>query len=276
MKKSINAWSVPAQLTFEETFQAVSQAGFEGIELNLDAEGASAHAFSLSSDEADYARVRALSQKYHLPVGSISTSLYGANPLGSDCPQMREKGKQVLRKQLEIARALGADGILAVPGGMSDTVTLLKAHENAAAALQEMIPEIESSGIRVGLENVWNGFFMSPFDMKAFIDGLGSPYIGAYFDVGNVVVTSAPEHWIEILGSRIFKIHVKDYKREGRIYSGGWVNLLEGSTNWDKVIHALRSAGYNGYITAELPVIGWNPEYLYTTTVQALDIILQM
>lgn len=62
---------------------------------------------------------------------------------------------------------------------------------------------------------------MSPFDMKAFIDGLGSPYIGAYFDVGNVVVTSAPEHWIEILGSRIFKIHVKDYKREGRIYSGG-------------------------------------------------------
>ena len=189
---------------------------------------------------------------------------------------MRDKGKQVLRKQLEIARALGADGILAVPGGMSDTVTLLKAHENAAAALQEMIPEIESSGIRVGLENVWNGFFMSPFDMKAFIDGLGSPYIGAYFDVGNVVVTSAPEHWIEILGSRIFKIHVKDYKREGRIYSGGWVNLLEGSTNWDKVIHALRSAGYNGYITAELPVIGWNPEYLYTTTVQALDIILQM
>lgn len=92
-------------------------------------------------------------------MGSISTSLYGANPLGSDCPQMREKGKQVLRKQLEIARALGADGILAVPGGMSDTVTLLKAHENAAAALQEMIPEIESSGIRVGLENVWERAF---------------------------------------------------------------------------------------------------------------------
>lgn len=276
MKKSINAWSVPAQLTFEETFQAISQAGYEGIELNLDAEGASAHAFSLSSGEEDYAQVKALSSKYRLPVGSISTSLYGANPLGSDCPETRERGKAVLRKQLEIARALGADGILAVPGGLSDSVSLLRAHENAAASLREMIPEIEASGVRVGLENVWNGFFMSPFDMKSFIDELGSPSIGAYFDVGNVVVTSAPEHWIEILGSRIFKIHVKDYKREGRIYSGGWVNLLEGSTNWDKVVHALRAAGYDGYITAELPVIGWNPEYLYTTTAQALDIIFQL
>lgn len=276
MKKSINAWSVPSQLTFEETFQAVSEAGFEGIELNLDAEGASAHAFSLSSGEADYDKVKALSQKYHLPVGSISTSLYGANPLGSDCPDARERGKNVLRKQLEIAKALGADGILAVPGGLSDTVSLLQAHQNAAASLRELIPEIEASGVKVGLENVWNGFFMSPFDMRAFIDELGSPSIGAYFDVGNVVVTSAPEHWIEILGSRIVKIHVKDYKRDGRIYTGGWVNLLEGSTNWDKVVHALRAAGYDGYITAELPVIGWSPEYLYTSTVKALEIIFQM
>ena len=132
-------------------------------------------------------------------------------------------------------------------------------------------PEIESSGIRVGLENVWNSFFLSPTDMISFIDHLDSPSIGAYFDVGNVAVFSHPEQWIEMLGQRIYKIHVKDFQRGASWYSGHFVNLYEGSINWQRVIQALRTIGYDNWLTAELPAMPQNPAYLYRITADAMQ-----
>ena len=76
MKKSLNAWTVEGSLNFEETFAAVSAAGFDGIELNVD--GSGAHSITLSTTKEEFAAIRALSEKYNLPVVSISTSLWGA------------------------------------------------------------------------------------------------------------------------------------------------------------------------------------------------------
>ena len=39
MKKALNAWSVPANVPFEALFPALKQAGFDAVELNLDAAG---------------------------------------------------------------------------------------------------------------------------------------------------------------------------------------------------------------------------------------------
>lgn len=273
MKKSINAWSIPSQVPMDEMFRQAAEAGFDGIELNIDKEGASAHALSMHSAPSDYAAIRSLSETYRLPVVSISTSLFGGL-LGSPCAAQREAGKDIIRKQLECADALGADGILTVPGGMTDDISMLAAYENCYRAYEEIKSELSSTNIRIGVENVWNGFFSSPFDMAGFIDKLDCPAIGAYFDVGNVAAFSEPEDWIEILGSRIIKVHVKDFQREGGYHRGGsFVNLLQGSIHWDKVAASLRKAGFNGYLTAELATIPLCPAHLYHMTVEALDII---
>jgi len=276
MKKAINAWSVPGHVSFEEMFRVISKAGFDGIELNLDAENYSNHSLTMSTGKDTLNEIKHLSEEYNLKIASISTSLSGGK-LGSNDKATREAGKDLIRKQLEFAAALGADGILTVPGGMNEDVSLLQAYENSLTALEELKPEIEAAKIYVGVENVWNGFFTSPFDMKNFIDSLNCKYIGAYFDVGNVIAFSHAEYWIEILGSRICKVHVKDFKRNGGINRGGcFVNLLEGDVNWRKVVPALRKAGYEGYITAELGIMKECPEYLYKITSEALDIIIRM
>lgn len=252
MKKSINAWSVEKNTDFEEMFAQIKAAGFDGIELNLDNENSSAHSLGFSTSREDLAGVKAFSEKYDLPVVSISTSLFGST-MGSPERNERETAKNIVMKQLECAEALGATGILVVPGGLSDDVGLKTARENCLKTLAALKGNIDDIGIFVGVENVWNRFFTSPYDMSGFIDELGSAFIGAYFDVGNVVEFSEPENWIEILGSRIGKIHVKDFKRNGGAYSGGdWVDLLSGSVNWQKVIPALKAAGFDGYLTAEV------------------------
>ncbi len=248
MKKSLNAWTVEGSLTFEETFAAVSEAGFEGIELNVD--GSGAHSLTMQTTAEDYAKIRALSAKYNLPVVSISTSLWNGK---MGIPEQWKEGKALLRKQLEAARALGAGGILTVPGGMGGEFTLDKVRKNAIQFMKSMKGEIEEAGIFVGVENVWNGFFLSPYDMASFIDEVDSKKIGAYLDVGNMLAFSVSEYWVEVLGSRIGCVHVKDYKRADGLNSGGtWEDITHGSANWQAIIPALRAAGFNGYLTGEV------------------------
>jgi hexulose-6-phosphate isomerase len=266
MKKAINAWTVDAKDTFEDTFRAVKAAGFEGIELNVDGDGHSAHSITFEKG-TDLGAIAKLSRDYALPVVSISTSLGGTTGLPGG--ENRRRAQQVIRRQIECAKALNAGAILSVPGGVNGEISLREAWHNSLECYRELGDEIAASGISVCLEQVWNGFFTSPFDMARFTDELENPSIGAYFDVGNVMAFSWPEYWIEILGGRIRRVHDKHFRRSGGLFQGGsWVDLTEGDVCWQKVIPALRKAGFDGYLTAEtsigestVPGIGYGAYY---------------
>ncbi len=276
MKSALNAWSCPGNQDFETVFRSLKAAGFDGVELNVDGDNnASAHSLTFNTTQQQLREIRELSLKYDLPVASISTSLYGGDTLGADDEAGRSMGRRILETQLRFAEALGADGILAVPGGIGENRSIQRAWDNVSETLLSMKDVIQSSPVKVGLENVWNGFFMSPMEMARLIDELGMSQVGAYFDVGNVEIFSWPEYWIEVLGSRIVKIHVKDFRKSGA-NAGSFVNLLEGSIRWDRVMQALRGAGYDGYLTAELSAMPNTPDYLYHITKRALDEIRAM
>lgn len=275
MKIAINAWSIPRECSFEALFKSVSLAGFDGIELNIDREDFSNHSLSLDINNHDLEHIRSLSQQFNVPVFSISTSLYGDSPFGAKEASKRTGAQNILRQQLAWAQALDANAILVVPGGIAEDTPLLDTVKIARDAIGELKHEIEESGIRVGLENVWNGFFLSPVDMRDFIDSINSPSVGAYFDVGNVAVFSEPVHWIEILEQRIFKIHIKDFKRQSARFSGHFTNLYEGSINWAKIIAALKQVGYDDVLTAELDVMPQYPELLYRSTADAMRNMLK-
>ncbi len=251
MKKGINAWSVGKDTNFEDMFAKIKAAGFDGIELNIDKEGASSHSLSMNTTKDELLAIRALGEKYELPVTSLSTS----NPLGgtSGNRELWDAQRAVILKQIEFAKVLGAKGILTVPGGMHTGKSLKASRETSIEFYKSIKADVEASGIIVGLENVWNGFFLSPFDAKTMIDEIGSSAIGMYFDVGNVVAFSEPEDWIDILGERIKFVHVKDYLRNIRTLKGGqFVGVNNGSANWEKVVAGLQNIGYDAYLTAEV------------------------
>lgn len=263
MKQALNAWTVDQSMDMEQTFAAVAKAGFCAIELNMDAPGAP-HGLSEKTTASDYAQIRRLSEVYRLPVCSIASSLWWGAPMGR--PECWDAAQALLHNQIQAAMELGATGILIVPGGMNDTLSLDATRKNCIDFLRSQREYIEKSGIFVGVENVWNGFFLSPYDMASFIDEVDSPLVGAYLDVGNMLAFSTPEYWIEVLGERIGKVHVKDYKRNGGLNSGGnWVDITCGSADWKKIIPALRKAGYDGYLVGEVfksdPDMEWDAYY---------------
>ena len=251
MKKSINAWSFPAEYTFEECLAAAKKAGFHAIEFNLDGDN-KGHAFTLATTDEEILAVKALCEKYGVLPISISSSLHSGiwSMTGAD---EVARAMKILKAQLNIAKLMGADTILVVPGGMPEGITLKQARANSIKNLKAAEDMIRESGVTVGLENVWNGFFLSPYDMLSFLDELNSDVFALYFDLGNMVAFSTSEYWCEIVGSRAAKIHIKDFKRNGRINSGGnFCDLLTGDLNFKAAMAAMKAQGFDGYLTAEV------------------------
>ena len=253
MKKSINAWTFPPEYTFTDVLTAAKTAGFDAVEFNLDAVGNnSKHAFSLESSDDIVKEVSDKAVELGIKVVSISSSLHTGIWSLTD-PKTANYREQVLKKQLRIAQILGADAILLVPGGMKNGMLLDEAWKNSVTALKKMIPVIEASGIIVGLENVWNGFFLSPYDMVRFLKELDSNVFALYFDLGNMVAFSNSEYWCDVVAPYITKIHIKDYKRNGGINSGGkFCQLLEGDLDFKTAMAVLKKHGFDGYMTAEV------------------------
>jgi len=253
MKKAISIWSFTGK-TLKESIALAKEAGFHGIELSLDETGPT----GLDATPEGLTGIRAYAEGLGIAIPSVASGLYWSNPFTSDDETIREKGIKIAEKQLQMAKTLGAKGILIVPGAVGvsfipgfTTVDYDVAYDRALAAFMRLKSKAEELQIHIGIENVWNQFLLSPLEMRDFIDKIDSPYVGAYFDVGNVVASGYPEQWIKILGKRIAMVHFKDYKRDaGGLH--GFVDLLAGDVNWPAVMSAFKAIGYDGWATAEM------------------------
>jgi hexulose-6-phosphate isomerase len=182
-----------------------------------------------------------------------------------------------------VANKLGATGILVVPGAVeiffdptAEIVQYDVAMTRVEAAIKDLAKAAEKNKVAIGIENVWNKMFMSPLEARDFVDKIGSEYVGWFFDVGNIVALGFPEQWIRILGKRIKKVHVKDFRKSvGTI--DGFVDLLEGDVNWPEVMKALREVGYDDFLIAEMiPYYTHAPETRLANTALALEKIVKM
>jgi len=277
MKKGINIWSFPEGMGIEACIRLAAEAGFDGIELSLNEEGE----LGLACKDEEARRIRQTADEAGIEVSSLASGLYWSYSLTSENPQIREKAMSIVKRQLELASALGVDTILVVPGAVgvdfipgSEVVAYDRAYDRALEAMASLSGIAQELGVAIGIENVWNKFLLSPLEMRQFIDAVGSPYVGSYFDVGNVLFSGYPEQWIRILGSRIKKVHFKDYRRNaGGLH--GFVDLLAGDVDYPEVMRALREIGYDDYVTAEMiPPYTHHSATIIHNTSAAMDAIL--
>lgn len=273
MKKGISIWSFQKQ-PLAETFRQAKEAGYEGVELSLDAEGE----ICMASTQQEILQIKAQADAAGIKLYCVATNLHWDYCLTSDDPQSREMAKSVIRKQLDVAFWLGCDTILVVPGWVGvDFIPNCKvvdydvAYQRAFEGIKELVPYAEERRVTIALENVGNKLLLSPLEFRDFIDKLGSEYVGMYFDVGNILRTGYPDQWIRILNSRIKKIHLKDFKRA----SNSFVGLMAGDVNFPAVMQALRNIGYEDWLTAEMmPLYTHYPEMILHTTSLVMDKIM--
>ncbi len=275
MKKGISIWAF-TEPSLEKCFALAKKYGYDGVELALDEAGD----VNLNSTKEDMEGIKSLAQKYDLELFSVATGLYWSYSLTANDAAVREKAEEIVRKQVDVASWLGCDTILVIPGmvaGLSpggEVVPYDVVYDRALAAIKRLAPYAEEHKVVIGLENVWNKFLLSPTEMRDFIDEVNNPYVGAYFDVGNVIINGYPEHWIKVLGKRIAKVHFKDYRRNVGTLDG-FADILSGDVDYPAVMKALSDVGYDDWATAEVFSQGKYPESVLAVTSKAVDIILE-
>src|SRR5207249_2767189 len=132
---------------------------------------------------------------------------------------------------------LEIDAVLTIPGGVTPSVRYDIAYQRALDGMRSLAPLAERAGVALAIEYVWNMLFLSPLEMRRFLDEVGSDKVGFYFDPGNMAVFGYPEHWVEIIGKHIKRVHFKDWDRKTRT----WPQLLDGDVDYPKVMAALRA-----------------------------------
>ena len=206
-------------------------------------------------------------------IGQLANEVRAAIEAGMEekLAAIREKAKEVCRRQIDAAAILGIDCILVPPGTVgvdfrpedvvpdtanvsffagSEVIDYDVAYERSQAAFRELAPYAERKNVIIGIENIWNKFLLSPLEFRNFLDEIGSDYVAAFLDVGNMLMFGYPQHWIKILNKRIKKVHFKDFRRDVQRLSG-FVDLLAGDVDWPAVIKAFDDIGYDGWASAE-------------------------
>lgn len=166
-----------------------------------------------------------------------------------------------LEAGIDLTKKLGGDSMLVVLAYPQEQ-PIQQTWDEAVARMKAAAPHAEKQSIKVLIENVWNTFLISAYDMARFIDEVGSPWVQVHFDIGNMMRWGVAEHWAQVLGKRSLKLDVKEYdlaKAMGEGMRKGFDTPLgEGSINWPAVREALAKIQYTGWAAAEVKAGDWD------------------
>jgi L-ribulose-5-phosphate 3-epimerase len=279
MIKSISYWSMQNGLAgthpIADALEQANLAGFDGLELCIGLQGVLTPQTSLTECE----RIRRQIDDSGLVVETLASGMsWACNPTSND-EIVRAKAIDIHIAAIERAAWLGCQALLFVPGVVNSPIAPTENIRNdlavnrARIAVSRLLEVADEFGVDLCLENVWNGLFLSPLELSAFIDSFCSERLGVYFDVGNVLrYHQYPSHWIELLGERVKRVHVKDFT-ERFDWDGNYsfCELGGGDVKWPETMRALGAISYNSTIVAE--IMPYYEGVLEQTSV-ALDVIL--
>ena len=241
LKKAVYISMLPKELGYRDKFQLALDVGFQGIEVGTIADAAVA------------AEIKEASAKTGLLIHSVMNADHWRFPLSSADPEVVNKSVAGMETSLRNAKLWGADAVLLVPGVVNPETSYKDAWTRSQKVIRERIlPLAQEQKVVIGMEEVWNKFLLSPLEMARYVDEFASPWVKAYLDVGNMLFYGYPQDWIRTLGSRIVRVHVKDFKLDRGKGQFSWTNLGEGDVDWPAVRTALADAKYEGWVTAEI------------------------
>ncbi len=229
---------LPRTMPVLDRFKLAREAGFEEIECPT------------TPDKAEAEEILAASIQSKLRIHSVMNAEHWRSPLSSGDSAVVDKSIQGMETSLRNAALWKADSVLLVPAVVNPETTYADAWERSQRQIRKLIPLAQESKAFIGVENVWNKFLLSPLEFARYVDEFQTPWVRAYLDVGNMVLTGYPQDWIRTMGKRIAKVHIKDFSFKQRVAT--FTPLFEGEIDWAAVRKAFAEVGYAGTATVEL------------------------
>ena len=240
--KSLKFGMIREELSILDKFKLVQDLGYDGVELD-------------SPGGQDKAQCLEASQKTGLPIHGVVDSRHWSVRATEPDPKRRRQCLNDLLTAIQESYYCGGSSVLFVPGhgkdGREDEIV-----PRSVELIQQALPSAARLGIRILIENVWNSMFydhdgrpeQTAERYAAFIDTCNSPWVGAYYDIGNHHKYGQPQDWIRTLGKRVVKVDVKGFSRT----TNNWSAIGEGTIDWPAVREALDEIRFTGWCTAEV------------------------
>ncbi|MCG6154871.1 sugar phosphate isomerase/epimerase family protein [Rubinisphaera margarita] len=230
---------VPGSMT--EKFQAVKEAGFDGIELQ-------APGYSIPE-------VNEAIKATGIPVdGNVCAGHWQVRHTDPS-EAVRKQALETLKQALRDTHAVGGHTLLLVVGHGKDG-TEDECWKRSVDNIAQAIPLAAELGVHLAIENVWNEFLydheggsnQSAEKFVKYVDEFDSPWVGMQFDIGNHWKYGATGDWIRQLDQRIIKLDVKGFSRK----AGKFTKVGEGDIDWADVRKSLLEINYHGWVAAEV------------------------
>jgi hexulose-6-phosphate isomerase len=240
--KSLKFGMIKEKLSILDKFKLVQDIGYDGVELN-------------SPGGENKQECLEASQKTGLPVHGVVDSRHWSVRATEPDPKRREECLNDLITAIKESHFCGGSSALFVPGHAKDGPES-EIIPRTIEVIQKALPTAAKLGVHILIENVWNHMFydhdgqpeQSAERYAAFIDACNSPWVGAYYDIGNHHKYGQPQAWVRTLGKRIVKVDVKGFNRD----KNNWSAIGDGTINWPAVREALDEIGFTGWCTAEV------------------------
>src|SRR5215470_1502204 len=238
IKKGVWFGMLPEKLSIADRYKVARDVGFEVVQAPTE------------PDEHKAEEIKKAAEAANIRIDSVMNMDHWKYPLSSSDRAVVDKSLAGMRTSLHNAKLWGCDAVLLVPAVVNPQTSYHDAWTRSQKEIRTLIPLAEELKVVIAIEEVWNKFLLSPLEMVKYISEFNSPWIKAWFDVGNVLLYGYPQDWIHTLGNSIVKVHVKDFKRKDDSYA--WVNLGDGDVDWAAVRQAFADIGYSGSAVTEL------------------------
>jgi hexulose-6-phosphate isomerase len=231
---------LPKEMSVADRFKLARDTGFKVVQAPTTPDQKAAEELKKAADAAG------------VRIDSVMNMAHWKYPLSSSDPSAVAKSMEGMRTSLHNAKLWGSDTVLLVPAVVNPETSYREAWVRSQKQIRKLLPLAQELKVVIGIEEVWNKFLLSPLEMRRYIDEFHSPWVQAWFDVGNVVFYGYPQDWIHTLKKRVAKLHLKDFKVERGQDRYEWVDLGDGDVMWPAVRQSLIDIGYSGSAICEL------------------------
>ncbi len=231
------AWSV------EQIIENAVQMGYEGIELRL----LDGEVIEPVRDAEKVKDAVTLSLAHNLDVCALDTSCQ----LNQSLPENRAQQLKDIQNWLRLAAEVQVP-LLRVFGGQGQSD---QDPENedlwVTDLLKQIAPLAEKSQVKIVLET--HDAFSSARRVAKILNAVDSPFIGALWDSHHPYrVGESAEEVMQLLGKRVFHVHVKDARRIPPANTHWQLVLLgEGEVPVQEQLRQLKQHNYTGYVSVE-------------------------
>ncbi|MCW5980532.1 MAG: sugar phosphate isomerase/epimerase [Bryobacteraceae bacterium] len=244
LKKGILLDMLPKEMSYADRLQLARDVGFEELECP-----------TIRSD-AEAEEIRKAARAAGLRIHSVMNTDHWQYPLSSSDPDVVARSVDCMEVSLKNAQFWGADTVLLVPAVVNEQTSYREAWDRSVKEIRKLIPLAKERKVVIAVEVVWNKFLLSPLEFAQYVDQFESPWVKAYFDVGNVALFAYPQDWIRTLAGRIVKLHFKDFRFRAEKGTGKriaeFVPLREGDLDWKQIHSAIQNIGFRGTATVEV------------------------